>query len=174
MVFNARNRFSFTDTYDKYATASNLPAGAISSSSARCDGSSRLSARALFASPTHACFAHDSNPHVSGHFVSRTSARSGVASRLSARTLSAFFALLFCALCFQFFCAPWAWADTDTDTSCVLTDEARAQYEADGTLDERIAYMEQLQNDGSTEGLIKEAQERASGISLASSHVPPR
>ncbi len=174
MVFDARNRFSFTDTYDEYGTASNLSAGAISSSSARRDGSSRLYARTLFASFTHACFAHDSNPHVSGHFVSRTSARFGTASHLSARALSAFFTLLFCVLCLQFFCVSWAWADTDTDAFCVLTDEARAQYEADGTLDERIAYMEQLQNDGSTEGLIKEAQERASGISLTGSHVPPR
>ena len=62
-----------------------------------------------------------------------------------------------------------AWAATENP--CELTDETRAQYEADGTLAERIAYVESL-NDNSQSSLIAAAQQRESGISTASSNVP--
>lgn len=42
----------------------------------------------------------------------------------------------------------------------MLTDEQRAAYEADGTLDARIAYQESLRNDRPSEGLISQAVER--------------
>ena len=65
--------------------------------------------------------------------------------------------------------APTAWAATENP--CELTDEARAQYEADGTLAERIAYVESLSSNSQT-SLIAAAQQRESGISTASSNVP--
>lgn len=42
----------------------------------------------------------------------------------------------------------------------MLTDEQRAAYEADGTLEARIAYQESLRNDRPSEGLISQAMER--------------
>lgn len=42
----------------------------------------------------------------------------------------------------------------------MLTDEQRAAYEADGTLEARIAYQESLRNDRPSEGLISQAVER--------------
>lgn len=50
-------------------------------------------------------------------------------------------------------------AETD-ESPCILTDEQRAAYEADGTLDARIAYQESLRNDRPSEGLISQAVER--------------
>lgn len=50
-------------------------------------------------------------------------------------------------------------AETD-ESPCMLTDEQRAAYEADGTLDARIAYQESLRNDRPSEGLISQAVER--------------
>ena len=58
-----------------------------------------------------------------------------------------------------------AWANSTADTSpCVLSDEARAQYEADGTLEERLAYMEWLQGGSTTSGLIAAVQQRADAV----------
>lgn len=50
-------------------------------------------------------------------------------------------------------------AETD-GSPCMLTDEQRAAYEADGTLEARIAYQESLRNDRPSEGLISQAVER--------------
>ena len=50
-------------------------------------------------------------------------------------------------------------AETD-ESPCMLTDEQRAAYEADGTLEARIAYQESLRNDRPSEGLISQAVER--------------
>ena len=90
--------------------------------------------------------------------------------------------VLTCALTATGLPATSAWADSATgadavnasadnkataDTSatgaspCVLSDEARAQYEADGTLEERIAYMEWLQSGSTGSGLIAAAKQRA-------------
>lgn len=69
---------------------------------------------------------------------------------------------------FALFCAaalllPWGrpalGAETGS-TPCMLTDEQRAAYEADGTLEARIAYQESLHNDYPSERLVSQAIKR--------------
>lgn len=82
-------------------------------------------------------------------------------------TASAHRSVRLCALliliCAAALLLPWGrsalGAETD-ESPCMLTDERRAAYEADGTLDARIAYQESLRNDRPSEGLISQAVER--------------
>lgn len=82
-------------------------------------------------------------------------------------TASAHQSVRLCALliliCAAALLLPWGrsalGAETD-ESPCMLTDEQRAAYEADGTLDARIAYQESLRNDRPSEGLISQAVER--------------
>lgn len=82
-------------------------------------------------------------------------------------TASAHRSVRLCALliliCAAALLLPWGrsalGAETD-ESPCMLTDEQRAAYEADGTLDARIAYQESLRNDRPSEGLISQAVER--------------
>lgn len=82
-------------------------------------------------------------------------------------TASAHRSVRLCALliliCAAALLLPWGrsalGAETD-ESPCMLTDEQRAAYEADGTLDARIAYQESLRNDRPSEGLISQAMER--------------
>lgn len=82
-------------------------------------------------------------------------------------TASAHRSVRLCALliliCAAALLLPWGrsalGAETD-ESPCILTDEQRAAYEADGTLDARIAYQESLRNDRPSEGLISQAVER--------------
>ena len=69
-------------------------------------------------------------------------------------TASAHQSIRLCALlilvCAAALLLPWGrpalGAETD-ESPCMLTDEQRAAYEADGTLEARIAYQESLRND---------------------------
>lgn len=82
-------------------------------------------------------------------------------------TASAHRSIRLCALliliCAAALLLPWGrpalGAETD-GSPCMLTDEQRAAYEADGTLEARIAYQESLRNDRPSEGLISQAMER--------------
>ena len=53
-------------------------------------------------------------------------------------------------------------------SSCTLSDADREAYAADGSLDDRIAYMESLGHDSANSSLIEQAQQRESGVSLLS------
>ena len=82
-------------------------------------------------------------------------------------TASAHQSIRLCALlilvCAAALLLPWGrpalGAETD-GSPCMLTDEQHAAYEADGTLEARIAYQESLRNDRPSEGLISQAMER--------------
>lgn len=84
------------------------------------------------------------------------------------RTFAALF-LIAATLCAIATAPRAAWADNP----CELTDEMRAQYEADGTLADRIAYVESLHNNSQSE-LIAAAQQRSGEATIASSNVPSK
>lgn len=46
------------------------------------------------------------------------------------------------------------------EAPCILTEEQRAAYEADGTLEARMQYQKILHNDTPSEGLVNQAIER--------------
>ena len=83
------------------------------------------------------------------------------------RAFAAFFLIAAVTLCTIAAAPRAAWADNP----CELTDEMRAQYEADGTLADRIAFVESLNSDSQAE-LIAAAQQRSGEAAVASSNVP--
>ena len=100
-------------------------------------------------------------------------------SPVSMRAKRCSFALFFATLCAAFalcmpIAAPAAWADGESESNgCTLSDADRQAYEADGTLDDRIAYMQSLGADSFDSRLIAQAQARESGVAtLADSSVP--
>lgn len=70
--------------------------------------------------------------------------------------LLAFVAIALCMLP----CERFALGSEPEETPCILTDEQRAAYEADGTLADRIDYQKSLHNDRPAEGLVSQAIER--------------
>ncbi len=82
-------------------------------------------------------------------------------------TFAAFFLIATMTLCAIAAAPRTAWAGNSYE----LTDEIRAQLEADGTLAERIACAESANSDARA-ALIAAAQQRSGEISLASANVP--
>lgn len=92
-----------------------------------------------------------------------------LASRQLKTALFALMAALLASFVVLGFSPATAWA-----TSCTLTDEMREQYEADGTLEERIAFFESLSMSDTDSGLIEQAiarQQASEGLSLLSTGV---
>ncbi|MBM6778860.1 hypothetical protein H6A16_05040 [Collinsella tanakaei] len=76
------------------------------------------------------------------------------------------------ALAFGLSCASVIPAFAETVASCQLTDDLRGEYEADGTLDQRLARAEELGHDRPSEELIARARQREAGVSTQENSVP--
>ena len=76
------------------------------------------------------------------------------------------------ALAFGLSCASAIPAFADATAPCQLTDDQREAYEADGTLDQRLARAEELGHDRPSKELIAQARQRESGVSPQENSVP--
>lgn len=70
------------------------------------------------------------------------------------------------------FSATPAHASASVSSPCIPTEEQLATYEADGTLDERMAHAEELDLGSPSESLIAQAKAREAGISAQANFVP--
>ena len=76
------------------------------------------------------------------------------------------------ALAFGLSCASAISAFAEAAVPCQLTDDQREAYEADGTLDQRLARAEELGHDRPSKELIAQARQRESGVSPQENSVP--